>query len=69
MSYQPRYKTLKNAKLMSQEGLSVKRYKNCAYLGGIKAGKKDGYGVVLYFGKNGATFEGKFLMDDRIEGL
>lgn len=68
MKYQPRYRAVKPAALTSQEGLALKRYRNCVYFGGMKDGKKHGCGVVVYFGKGGMVFEGRFQAELKIEG-
>lgn len=45
----------------------LKKYKNCAYFGPIKDGKKNGFGYLHYF--SGRFFEGLFRMDQKVEGF
>jgi hypothetical protein len=47
----------------SQPELALKKYKNCVYFGGIKDNNKQGYGVLMYFGRGGSSFEGLFNND------
>lgn len=39
-----------------QSELALKKYKNCVYFGGIRDGRKQGYGILMYFGKNACIF-------------
>lgn len=53
----------------SQPELALKKYRNCAYFGGIRENSKQGYGLLLYFGKGGTSFEGLFNNDEKVHGV
>lgn len=56
MDYVPRSRLVNQQMINSQPELALKKYRNCAYFGGIQDNSKQGYGVLLYFGKGASSF-------------